>query len=203
MQRIAFVVLSLVPVLAAAEPETETEDESPLSHPSVAIDGGLTGFIDGDLRALVHDGESWGARVVFGSHEDIRIEVTYVGTHQGLDPTAGADLVSHGARGVLRINIAPWLESVEPFLYFGGGWSRYHVQGRTPGSPLEGSDNVIEIPFGVGVAHRAFGFSFDMRAGLEISSGGNLLPIEQPPHSSRTSASMDRFLASAVLGYEI
>ncbi|NVB81928.1 MAG: hypothetical protein HOV81_26340 [Kofleriaceae bacterium] len=197
------VVVALVPAVAFAEPESASERESPLSHPAVAIDGGVVGFIDNDLRALVRPGEVWGARVVFGSHEDIRIEVTYAGSHQALDPTAGEGLVSHGTRGVLRINVAPWLNTVEPFLYFGTGWSRYHVQGRMPGSPLQTNDNVLEIPFGIGVAKRIGGFSLDVRAGLEVASGGDLLPIPMPPHSSRTSASMDRYLAAAVFGYEI
>jgi hypothetical protein len=201
VQSIAFLVALFAPALALAQPDDERE--SPLSHPAVAIDGGVTGFIDNDLRALVRPGEVWGARVVFGSHEDIRIEVTYAGSHQALDPIAGDALVSHGTRGVLRINVAPWLDTVEPFLYFGGGWSRYHVQGRMPGSPLQTNDNVLEIPFGLGIAKRVGGFSIDVRAGLEVASGGDLLPIPMPPHSSRTSASMDRLVAGAVVGYEI
>lgn len=201
MQSLAFVVAVFAPAVALAQPDDEPE--SPFSHPAVAIDGGVTGFIDSDLRALVRPGEVWGARVVFGSHENIRIEVTYAGSHQELEPSAGSDLVSHGARGVLRVNVAPWLDVVEPFLYFGGGWSRYHVEGRMPGSPLQTNDNVLEIPFGLGIAKRIAGFSIDVRAGLEVASGGDLLPIPMPAHSSRTSASMDRLLAAAVIGYEI
>jgi hypothetical protein len=186
-----------------SETETETETPSPLSEPGVFVDGGVVGFIDSRLRNLVHDGQSWGAKLAMGSFDDVRIELTYMASIQGLDPTAGDSLVGHEAEAILRINVAPWLDALEPFFYFGAGWTRYHVRGRAPGSPLEPQDTLLSIPFGLGIGRRVGWFVFDVRGGIEAASGGDLLPIERETSSSARAASMERFMALAVAGITI
>jgi hypothetical protein len=198
---VLFAILCQV-ATARAEPQAESESgyPSPFSEPGVFVDGGVVGFIDSRLRDLVHDGQSWGAKLAMGSFEDVRIELSYLASIQELDPSAGDSLIGHEVEGMLRINVAPWLDALEPFFYFGAGWTRYHVRGRAPGSPLEPQDTLLSIPFGLGIARHLGWFVVDIRGGIEAASGGDLLPIERETSSSAHAASMERFNVLAVAG---
>ena len=203
MRLARWVALAGVLVSSLAQAAPDAEYPSPLANPVVSLDGGISGFLDPDLRSFVRDGEMWGVRVSTGGFEDVRIEVAYIGTRQGLDPSAGGSIISHGVYGVLRINVAPWGGVLGPFLFQGGGWSRYHVRDHALGSPIEASDNVLHIPFGLGLAKRVGGFLFDVRLGIETASGADLMPIPRAPSSSKSASSMERYSATALVGFEL
>jgi hypothetical protein len=198
--RILVPLLTLVPVVAAAQPDER--EPSLLAMPVVAVGGGVAGFVSPTLREVSDDGGAWNARIAAGDPKAIRLELSYTGAAQPLDSASGT-LLKSGALVQAHINVGPWVSSVEPFMYLGAGLAHYRVRGDIMHRDLAPTDNVLELPIGAGVAKRVGRYVFDVRAGLEIASGADLLRIPKESGSSRTTEIMHRFAMAASLGFAL
>lgn len=170
-----------------------------LERPTLVVSGGLASFIDPGLRDVAGVGETWSARVAVGRPKGIRVEVAYTGSAQPLAASQGTWLVGNGAVATLRVNVAPGVYPFEPAFYIGGGWMHYHARAAAE-SDLRSDDDVFVIPFGLALARELGRFTIDIRGGVDIAAGGELMPVPRDPDSSRTSASMHRFGLIAGVG---
>ena len=191
---------------AAAEHDTRVGDGHVPKGPdralnlSVSAGAGIEGFLGGDARERFSPGPSWNLRVGMLDRTEIRLELVYAGSSQDMTDLPGARLVAHGLYAQLRVNVAPrW--ALEPFFYAGGGWTRFGVTTSDVGD-LKSPDDLLEIPFGVGIARRFGDFVLDARAGMTVASGADLVP----PGDMSTATeghSLHRFGVRANLGIDL
>jgi outer membrane protein OmpA-like peptidoglycan-associated protein len=130
------------------------------------IGGAATGFVDNGAQNFTHTGGAWTARVSAGTRLPIALEGAYIGSAQGmtgLNLDSGAILLGNGAEGDLRLNFT--LMRVQPYIFGGAGWINYRIENTAiTTADITRSDNVFEVPFGVGVAGRiGRGFIVDVR----------------------------------------
>jgi hypothetical protein len=188
--------------IAVAAPKAEAVP--PWSHPVISAAAGGEGFVTSELRDRVHFGAAWTTRLSMGSPKGVRIELAYVGSLQPVAPAEGSALLGTGLLGTVRVNVAPWASDVlEPFVYLGGGWSRFSVRDRESAATLVASDNIVQMPFGAGLAARFGRTVVDIRGGIVIASAADLLPTQRQPDESRDSAIMHRLGVSAGVGFEL
>jgi hypothetical protein len=88
---------------------------------------------------------------------------------------------------------------LQPFIYGGAAWRHYDVTNtRFNTSDLASSDNVFELPLGIGIAGYYYsGFMLDIRGEYRWAWGNDLL---NTPNGE--SVSMNRWGAMANLGHE-
>jgi hypothetical protein len=166
------------------------------------IGGGVDGFTSSALRTTTNDGGSWNVRAILGTRSPLAVEAAYIGSAQsvsalGLDNNAL--LVSNGVQGDLRLNVLPDLD-VQPFVFGGVAWRRYDVTNtRTNTSDVADRDDIVEVPAGVGIAMKRYGFLAEARGEVRAAFGEDLLPSRVPGSSSET---MHRWGVNASIGYE-
>jgi hypothetical protein len=195
-------LVSLCSTAAAQIRDEEAHDavESARTRYSVVAGAGIEGFIDSHMRDAVSSGPAWNVRGSIGNPEEVSVEVFYAGSRQPMH--MGADtLVGNGVLGQVRINLFP-AAVLEPFFYFGAGWSRFSVKGRTPDSMFPAHDDVLEMPIGIGLAYRTGAFVADLRTGFTVITGQDLIKNPEAQGSER-SYSMHRFGISAQIGYSL
>jgi hypothetical protein len=180
---IAAGVLCSTPAIALADPDRRPTDVNDPYAPvtredtdehvrtevgmSVSVGGGIMNFTDGQLNDQTDPGGNWQARLTLGTRSVIALEGAYIGQASnlnglGLDPDTL--LQAHGAEGLLRLNMA--LDMVQPYLFVGTAWKRYSLlNNNNIVSAVADEDDVIEVPFGAGLAFRGDGFVFDTRFG--------------------------------------
>jgi outer membrane protein OmpA-like peptidoglycan-associated protein len=128
---------------------------------AMTLGAGATGFWQDGARAFVDTGGSWEARMVVGTRLPIAFEGAYIGSAQSIQTlglSSDAILLGTGAEGDARINFTR--SRIQPYIFGGAGWLNYQVRNTTIAtSDLARSDNVLEVPFGIGVAAR-LGHSF-------------------------------------------
>ena len=173
---VAALILALPTVAFAAD-----KPESKLIFPmgmSADIGGGVRSFIDQDARDFTKPGGTWTARLVVGTRSYVGAEAAYFGSAQAID-AIGIDnkamLLSNGVEGLLRVNVltGTW----QPYALAGVAWRRYSLQNTQANtSSVLDSDDVAEIPVGVGLAYRTGGFIFDLRATYNNAFGQRLMP---------------------------
>ena len=199
------VALIVLTAPAAADHDTRVGGGHVPERPPRALDlavsagAGMEGFLGGTARDRFSPGPSWNVRVGMLNRSEIRFEIIYAGSSQEMTDT-GARLVAHGIYGQLRVNVAPrW--TLEPFFYAGGGWTRFGVTTTELGD-LKSPDDVLEIPFGVGIARRFGDFVLDARAGMTIASGADLVPPGEMS-SATEGHSLHRFGVRANIGIDL
>lgn len=122
---------------------------------SISAGGGVADFRGDDIDDLTDVGGSWDARLAFGTRLPVGFEAAYVGTAQdiqalGLDDDAV--LVSNGAEGLVRLNIAPFA-GVSPFVVGGLSYLRYSVANDSfNNSAVKDEDDVVAVPLGAGIS---------------------------------------------------
>ena len=203
---VAIVIVAAAGV-AGAEPAPRATNghvpppPDPTADPVVSVGAGVENFLGNTLRSTVDTGPSWNVRASMGSRADVRVELVYSGSAQPFrDPAMeGAWLVAHGLQGLLRVNVAPG-HAFEPFFFIGAGWDRFAVRGRT-GGRLRTPDHVLEIPFGLGIARRLGQLVLDVRGGLSIMNGADLIPPED--RSSTEGETMHRAGLRVSLGFAL
>jgi hypothetical protein len=138
-----------------------------------------------------------------GTRSLISLEGSYIGSAQpisALGLSSGATLVGNGVQGDLRLNGTVGLPVV-PFLYAGAAWRRYDLTNTTQNlSDVRGSDDVLEIPMGAGVASHFGRAILDVRGEFRAATNEDLLP--QTTGLSSGSANMNRWDAKATIGLE-
>lgn len=168
---------------------------------SLTVGGGVFGFTDENMRDTAAAGGSWDVRAAIGTRSPIAVEAAYIGTAQdinsiGLDDDAM--LIGSGVEGVARVNLLP-MQAVNPYFFGGAAWKRYDLANTdTNTSDVAGTDNLIEIPVGVGLGYRVSGFLLDARAELRMATEEDL--IRQDPDSDNVR--LHTWNAGAKLGYE-
>lgn len=141
--------------VASAERITARSMPRPLGM-SLAVGGGVTAFADDEMREFVDLAGSWEARLTLGTRQRIAVEVSYLGSVQTID-SLGLDqdavLLSSGAGGALRLNLLT--DRFQPYVLGGAAWRRYDVVNSDFNtSSVNGQDDVLETPFGIGVSYR-------------------------------------------------
>jgi hypothetical protein len=175
---------------------------------AISAGGGASGFTGDALRGATNAGGDWDVRLTFGTRTPIAVEASYIGSAQSLNALgldSDAMLVSNGAQGVLRLNGTIDLP-VQPFIFGGLAWRRYDITNtNTNTSDLSGTDNVVEIPVGVGVAGRFNGLILDARGEFRPTLDNDLMRDIGPDNgfgSNDTFAAMHRWGVNASVGYE-
>lgn len=144
------------------------EDEPNLLTPlgmSLSIGGGIQEFVDDGIGDVTDLAGMWEARLVVGTRLPVAVEVAYVGSAQSLDALGVEDdavLLSNGIEGNLRFNFA-W-ENLQPYVFGGAAYRHYYIDDTEFNtSAISDSDNIFEIPAGVGLAYRVERAIFDLR----------------------------------------
>src|SRR5688572_5726179 len=147
----ALLLLAFSPA-ANAEEATDVISEYGLS---VGVGGGVADFVGEDMRDMTGTAGAWEARIVVGTNKSIGIEAGYIGSVQSID-TLGLDsdalLLSSGADAAIRLHLLNG--DFRPYIFGGAGWRRYDLtRVDTNTSSVTESDDVIEVPLGVGVMY--------------------------------------------------
>lgn len=198
------------------DPATTYADPPPAVHPeyreqlfdrlgfSLTAGGGVEGFTGDSARAATTDGGNWDVRASIGTRSFLTFEASYIGSAQAIDALGldnNAVLVSNGVQGNLRLNLLD-RTGVQPFLYAGAAWRRYDVTNTDLNtSDISDTDDVLEIPMGVGVAYKYRGFLLDARGEFRAATNEDLMP-SLTSIDPGDKASLHRYGVSANLGYE-
>jgi hypothetical protein len=181
---------------------------------AVAAGGGAGGFTNNEMRGTTDVGGDWDVRVTFGTRSPLALETSYIGSAQriqalGLDNDAV--LVGNGAQGALRLNATIDLP-VQPFIFAGAAWRHYNLSNaNTNTSDVADSDDVLEIPMGVGIAGHLGGLIVDLRGEFRATTMEDMVPEAAGTNNDvedavgvdeDNSAAMHRWGAKATIGYE-
>lgn len=193
-------------VIADTEPEYDAMDRYGIT---VAIGGGTGGFTNDGMKTATDFGGNWDVRLSFGTQSPLAIEASYIGSAQsiqalGLDEDA--ILVGNGAQAALRLN-GTFDLPVQPFIFGGAAWRRYDVTNADFNtSAVNGSDDVLEIPVGLGIAGKWSGLVLDLRGEFRPTLDNDLVPnFEVDPDEDFGNddfAAMHRWGVNASVGYE-
>jgi hypothetical protein len=177
-------------------------DNASLAHLGIGlvVGGGVDGFTSSGLRNTTNDGGSWDVRAIVGTRSPLALEAAYIGSAQavnalGLD--SNAVLVGNGAQGDVRLNVGGNIP-VQPFVFGGVAWRRYEITNtKTNTSDLVNNDDVLELPAGIGLAIKRYGFMAEARGEVRAAIGENLVP-----NNSGGNEAMHRWGVNASIGYE-
>jgi len=166
----------------------------------LTVGGGVVGFTNSNMRDNLHTGGGWEARATFGTKTPLVLEAAYVGTANRLD-TFGVDdnaaLVSNGAEANLRLNLTT--TAIKPYLVAGAGWKHYAVSNTDVNtSSLEDSDNVLEVPLGVGIGYSFNGFIADVRGTYRPAFDDDLIRSD----IGNDDTGLDTWKVGANIGFE-
>ena len=188
---------------AQPQPTYTTEEEpgyeSTLERYGVAVmlGGGAADWRHGSLRSDTGIAGTWDVRVALGTRWPVAVELSYIGSAQninllGLD--SDAKLLGNGAQGVGRINIFDW--NIQPFLFGGVAWTHYSLEDtsiRT--SAVLDTDDVLEVPAGVGINWKYRGFLLDVRGEYRFAFFDDMFG------NLTSSSDMARYGGNANIGY--
>ena len=161
-------------------------DEGNLLSPygfALTVGAGVTDFVDQDMRDATDAGGTWEARLSAGTRQPVTFEAAYVGSAQDINVLGmdtAAILVGTGLEGVARLNLIPgeW----NPYFLIGAGWTRYDVTNTdTNTSSMNAHDDVMALPFGVGLDYRFGQWIVDARAVMRPTFDNELLPDSNEP----------------------
>ncbi len=128
----------------------------------ISAGGGVTGFVDDNMRDVAGLGAAWDVRVTLGTRSMLALEAAYIGSHREVDLVIDdITLDSHGLEGNGRLNIGTF--AIQPFALAGLGWTRYMVYDRGEQVMLNSDDDVLIVPVGAGVAFHAGAVALDLR----------------------------------------
>ncbi|NVB81807.1 MAG: hypothetical protein HOV81_25655 [Kofleriaceae bacterium] len=176
----------------------------------ITAGGGAGGFTNDTLRGATNVGGEWDVRLTLGTRTPFAAEVSYIGSAQSIDALGldqDAMLVGNGAQGALRLNALPG-EAVTPFVYAGAAWRHYNVRHSGPNvSDVANSDDVLEVPVGIGVAGHVNGLLVDLRGEFRASAFENLTERSGGDDgfvfdAADPNAGMNRWGVNASVGYE-
>jgi hypothetical protein len=142
---------------------------APAVGAGILVGGGFQDFSRDNARSVTQGGGYWNARLIFGTRQFLGFEAAYVGSAQSISALGlsnDAVLVSNGAEGALRLNLPIMAREalIEPFAFGGAGWSRFHIANSAVNtSSVATNDDVLQIPYGGGVAFGYRGFMADAR----------------------------------------
>ena len=169
----------------------------------LSVGGGVDDFVSDSFRNTTSTGGSWNVRATFGTRSYIAGEASYIGSAQSIDALgldSDAVLVGNGLQGAVRINVLPNF-AVQPFLYGGAAWRHYELSDTNFNtSDVQDSDDVFEVPVGVGVAGYIAGFMADVRAEYRGAWDSDLIPRLQGDDDNAIVGEADRWGVSGSIG---
>lgn len=173
---------------------------------AIAAGGGASGFTSESLRGTTNPGGDWDVRLTFGTRSPLAFEASYIGSAQSIDALGldgDAMLVGNGVQGALRVNTTIDLP-VQPFIYGGVAWRRYDLTNTSANtSDISDSDDVLEVPLGVGLAAKWQGLIVDARGEFRPAWFQDLVPeIIGNTGLADGFGSMHRWGVNASVGYE-
>jgi hypothetical protein len=185
-------------VTPVATESTPTLDASAIA---LTLGGGVDDFVGEDMRDNTNTGGSWNVRATFGTDSYLALEAAYIGSAQSIDAfglDSDAVLVGNGAQAGLRVNATRYT-TAQPFIYSALAWRHYDITNTDINtSDIEDSDDVFEIPVGVGIAGKFGMFTVDARGEYRFAADEDMAPTDSPG-----TASMDRWGVMANIGVEI
>ncbi len=144
-----------------------------------AVGAGTAEFTGEGARGFTAPAGIWDVRLVLGTRRRLAIEGDYSGGAQSIN-ALGLDndsvLVSTSLGATARLNmLASPLDGFQPYVLAGAAWRRYGiVNSSTNTSDLRSSDNVFEVPVGVGVDYRINRWVLDLRGVFRPTVGSDL-----------------------------
>lgn len=162
--------------------------------------GGVDDFASDTMRATTGVGGGWNVRATLGTKTFLALEGSYIGSAQNID-ALGLDndalLIGNGVQGAGRLNLLTGLP-VQPFVYAGVAWRRYDItDSNINTSNIDGEDDVIEFPGGIGVSGYLYGMMADVRGEYRIATDEDLAPSR----SNTGDATLDRWAVTGSLGF--
>ena len=164
----------------------------------LALGGGVEGFTE-DSETGTDPGGNWTVRATLGTKQYIAFEGSYIGSAQSIDALGldtNAILVGNGIQGAVRLNLLTGYR-IDPFVFGGVAWRHYDLTNQAFNtSAVNGSDDVAELPLGVGVQYATAGVLLDARGEYRFASEGNM--FDRPGFNQN----MDRWGVQGNIGYE-
>jgi hypothetical protein len=197
--RWAVILLALVGGRAAQAAPLAVDGSPPLGVALLA-GGGVQDFTGGSASKLTTVGGYWCARLVMGTRQLLGAEASYVGSVQNIRGAVAiasdSVLLSNGAEAAVRFNGPIFVRSalLEPFIFAGAGWTRFHVASRLNPFGFSSGDDVITFPYGGGLAYAWQDFIADARFTYRRVFSNDLLG----PGSGR----LDNWSLGAQIGFE-
>jgi hypothetical protein len=197
-----------VPV-AEPVPTYSSDDYTSSSEPgylesvgmSLSVGGGVTDFTGESMRDVTGTGGMWDVRVGFLTNLPVSAEIAYQGGLQDINAlglVGDARLLSTTIEGDARVNFIWGNWTWQPYAFAGLSWRRYDITNEDANlSSIEGSDDVMEIPLGVGASARFSGFLVDLRGSWRPAFYADLLPSA----TGGEDADMHTWQAQLRLGY--
>ncbi|HWO21521.1 MAG TPA: hypothetical protein VNO30_22285 [Kofleriaceae bacterium] len=171
---------------------------------SLSFGGGVADFTDQSMRDSTGTGGTWAVRAALGTKTPFGVEASYIGSAQtinalGLDQNSM--LVSNGLQGALRLNAVVGAP-ITPFVFGGVAWNRYNLANTTQNtSAISDSDNLLEVPVGLGIGGSWKGLGYDLRGELRFATREDLVPALSAGRDNGSHADMHRWGVNATLGY--
>lgn len=164
---------------------------------AVALGGGPEGFASPNNTGT-HTGGGWNVRAAIGTKSLLGFEAAYFGSAQSIDAlglSSNAILVGNGMQGSLRLNLTRQYD-VGLLLLGGVAWRHYDLTNTsTTSADVQASDNVLEIPVGIGLQYPYRGLLFDVRADYRFTQYGNMM-------AAASNSDMNRWGVQGGIGYQ-
>jgi hypothetical protein len=171
---------------------------------SLSFGGGVADFTDQSMRDTTGVGGTWAVRATVGTKTPFGVEASYIGSAQEIS-ALGIDqnsmLVSNGLQGALRLNAVVGAP-ITPFVFGGVAWSHYDLANTARNtSAISDSDNLLEVPVGLGIGGSWRGLGYDVRGELRFATREDLVPELSAGRDTGSHADMHRWGINATLGY--
>jgi hypothetical protein len=193
--------------------ETVWSDPSMTSGIGVGVDvgGGVTGFVGSRLRNTTSTlGGVWSIRAAFGTRIPLALEVGYTGSATAISGQIGpqtATLMGRTLESAIRYTVLP-RATWSPYVFAGLGWQHYTIDDRSfelSDTGIRTADDLLVMPFGLGLDYRVGAIVTDLRGTLRAASGANLV-LDNPELALATGqgtyAPMHSWETSLNVGYE-
>jgi hypothetical protein len=169
----------------------------------LSLGGGVSDFVGDAARATTNIGGDWTVRGTWGTRSWLALELAYMGSAQSVDAIGldnNAVLVGNGVTGDVRFNVLPRFIA-QPFLYGGAAWRHYDVTNTNINvSDVNNTDDVFEVPVGIGLAGYIYGFMADVRGEYRMAWGNDLIPSIAGENNGSLIGSLDRWNVTGTLG---
>ena len=193
-----------VPVPVTYEKKPSTADTMQRVGLSLAFGGGVSDFTNQTMRDTTGTAGTWAVRATLGTKTPLGFEGSYIGSAQNISALGidnDAMLVSNGVQGALRLNAVVG-SPVTPFVFGGVAWSHYDLTNTaTNTSAISGSDDLLEIPVGLGVGGSFRGIGYDLRGEMRFATEEDLVPQLSAGRDVGSKADMHRWGINATLGW--
>jgi len=169
---------------------------------SLGVGGGVNNFTNSVLRDMADVGGNWDAKLTIGTRQIVAFEAGYVGTAQGIQALGldnSAVLMSNGVQGDVRVNLTTG--DVQPYIFGGAAYKHYSLMNSSINtSDVRDSDDVIEIPAGIGLAWHVGAFVAEPRFDYRWAFGDQL--VNSFDSDGNRVSGLDNWNLSANVGFE-